>query len=65
MGAYEAFYPGRAVLFPRLDDCVAETNPMRVADVFVDDLDLGQLGFVGVVSAETGRPPTILAPRNG
>jgi len=30
------------------------TNPVRVVDVFVDELDLGQLGFDGVVPAETG-----------
>ena len=28
-----------------LDDYIAETNPVRVVDVFVDELDLGQLGF--------------------
>ncbi|VXC65675.1 hypothetical protein PSEUDO9AG_40614 [Pseudomonas sp. 9Ag] len=35
---------------------MANTNPVRVADVFVDELDLGQLVFEGVVPAETGRP---------
>lgn len=39
-----------------LDDYVADTNPVRVVDVFVDELDLGRLGFEGVVPAETGRP---------
>ncbi|MBG6618572.1 IS5/IS1182 family transposase, partial [Pseudomonas aeruginosa] len=34
-----------------LDDYVADTNPVRVVDVFVDELDLGQLGFDGVVPA--------------
>ena len=44
-------------MFPELlDDYVAETNPVRVVDVFVDELDLGQLGFDGVDPAETGRP---------
>jgi hypothetical protein len=28
---------------------VADTNPVRVVDVFVDELDLGRLGFDGVV----------------
>jgi transposase len=33
-------------LFPEaLDDYIAEDNPVRVIDVFVDELDLGQLGF--------------------
>lgn len=40
----------------RLDDYVAEHNPVRVIDVFVDELDLASLGFEGVVPAKTGRP---------
>ncbi len=39
-----------------LDDYVVETNPVRVVDVFVDELDLKQLGFEGVQPAVTGRP---------
>jgi transposase len=39
-----------------LDDYVAETNPVRVVDVFVDELDLGKLGFRGVEPLATGRP---------
>jgi len=39
-----------------LDDYVTETNPVRVVDVFVDELDLRQLGFEGVEPALTGRP---------
>ena len=35
---------------------MADTNPLRVVDVFVDELDLGQLGFERVFPAETGRP---------
>ena len=31
----------QAILFPeRLDDYIAEDNPVRVIDVFVDELDL-------------------------
>jgi transposase len=37
-----------------LDDYVAEDNPVRVVDVFIDELDLGGLGFAG--AAATGRP---------
>lgn len=45
------------ILLPEcLDDYVAETNPVRVVDVFVDELDLGKLGFEGVDPAPTGRP---------
>ena len=39
-----------------LDDYVAEDNPVRVVDVFVDELDLKSLGFSGVDPAATGRP---------
>src|SRR4029079_11416660 len=47
----------QSTLFPeRLDDYIAEDNPVRVIDVFVDELDLGGLGFDGMQPAETGRP---------
>lgn len=40
---------GQCTLLPELlDDYGAENNPGRVADVFVDQLDLGELGFDGV-----------------
>jgi len=39
-----------------LDDYIGEDNPVRVVDVFVDELDLGTLGFDGVDPAVTGRP---------
>ncbi|MDY7071456.1 IS1182 family transposase ISPpu16 [Pseudomonas hunanensis] len=39
-----------------LDDYITEENPVRVVDVFVDELDLGVLGFEGVDPAATGRP---------
>ena len=39
-----------------LDDFVAEDNPVRVIDVFVDELDLQQMGFNRVVAKRTGRP---------
>ncbi len=35
---------------------MAEDNPVRVMDVFVDELDFGALGFPGVVPEVTGRP---------
>ena len=47
----------QSILLPEaLDDYVSETNPVRVVDVFVDELDLGKLGFEGVTPAATGRP---------
>ena len=39
-----------------LDDYIADTNPVRVVDVFVDELALGSMGFAGVDPAVTGRP---------
>ena len=36
-----------------LDDYVEAENPVRVVEVFVDGLDLGALGFVGVHPAAT------------
>jgi transposase len=39
-----------------LDDFVAEDNPIRVVDVFVEQLDLQALGFTSADSADTGRP---------
>lgn len=47
----------RGVLLPEyLDDYVSDENPVRVIDLFVDALDLGELGFAGVVPEPTGRP---------
>jgi len=38
-----------------LDDYVADDNPVRVVDAFVDMLDLGDLGF-DIIPEVTGRP---------
>ena len=47
----------QGVLLPEyLDDYVSESNPVRVIDVFVDELDLLSLGFEGVIPEATGRP---------
>ena len=35
---------------------MTEDNPVRVIDVFIDELDLEALGFAGVVPEVTGRP---------
>jgi len=46
----------QATLFPeRLDDYVIEDSPVRVIDVFIDDLDISGLGFKTEPS-DTGRP---------
>ena len=55
---------GQSTLFPEcLEDWINEDNPVRVIDVFVDELDLGDLGFSGVAPEITGRPsyhPSVL-----
>jgi len=55
---------GQAALLPEcLDDWVDGSNSVRAVDVFVDALDLRDLGFEGVDQAATGRPayhPSVL-----
>lgn len=47
----------QSTLLPEaLDDYITENNPVRVIDVYVDNLDLGKLGFEGVKPEATGRP---------
>jgi transposase len=47
----------QGTLLPELlDDYVTADNPVRVIEVFVDELDLGKLGFRGVDPQATGRP---------
>jgi transposase len=55
---------GQSTLFPEcLEEWIDEDNPVRAIDVFVDELDLGELGFNGVDPEITGRPsyhPSVL-----
>ena len=55
---------GQSALFPEcLEDWIGEDNPVRVIDVFVEELDLAELGFGGVAPEATGRPsyhPSVL-----
>ena len=47
----------QSTLFPEsLDDYIAEDNPVRAIDVFVDELDLAKLSFDGMHPEVTGRP---------
>jgi transposase len=56
-GYVEGVDRNQATLFPdRLDDFGDADNPVRVADAFVDALDLGELGFSRAVAASIGRP---------
>ncbi len=46
---------GQITLFPEwLEDWIGADNPVRVIDVFVDELDLGALGFGRVEPREAG-----------
>jgi transposase len=47
----------QGTLFPdRLEDWIGDDHAVRVVDVFVDELDLGGLGFGRVQPLSTGRP---------
>ena len=55
---------GQSTLVPdRLEDWIGDDNPVRVVDVFVDELDLGGLGFDRVAPQATDWPcyhPSVL-----
>ena len=54
----------QSTLFPAsFDDYISDNNPVRMVDYFVDDLDLGALGFNRIEAASAGRPayhPSVL-----
>jgi transposase len=55
-GFVEGVGRGQVSLFPaQLDDYVADDNPVRAVDAFVDGLDLGKLGFT-IEPLAMGRP---------
>ena len=56
-GFVEGIDRSQGSLFPaHLEDYVAEDNPVRAVDAFVEGLDLGKLGFGRVEPLEKGRP---------
>lgn len=56
-GFVEGIDRSQTTLFPAaLEDDVAEDNPVRAIDAFVDGLDLRKLGFTSVDPLDTGRP---------
>ncbi len=63
-GYIEGTDRGQMTLFPdRLEDWIGGDNPVRVVDLFVDEIDLVELGFGRVAPALTGRPgyhPSVL-----
>lgn len=47
----------QSTLFPEvLDDYIHEDNPIRAVDMFINSLDLSDLGFARCQPAKTGRP---------
>lgn len=51
---------GQGILLPELlDDYVAENNPVRFVDAFVDELDLSKLGLGGCSQQRPVVQPTI------
>jgi transposase len=56
-GFVEGIDRSQSSLFPaHLEDYVAEDNPVRAVDAFVEGLDLGKLGFGRVEPLDKGRP---------
>jgi transposase len=50
----------QSTLFPeRLEDWVGEDHLVRVVDLFVEELDLSDLGFERAMPARRGGPATI------
>lgn len=63
-GYIEGVDRSQATLFPdRLEDWIDDDNPVRVIDLFVDEIDLEKIGFLRTAPASTGRPgyrPSVL-----
>ena len=63
-GYIEGTDRSQVTLFPdRLEDWIDEDSPVRVIDLFVDEIDIGELGFIRTAPAQTGRPgyhPSVL-----
>ena len=63
-GYIEGAERSQTTLFPdRLEDWIDEDNPVRVIDLFVDEIDLENIGFLRTAPARTGRPgyhPSVL-----
>ena len=56
-GFIEGVDRGQLSLLPEsLDQWVEESNPVRVIDAFVEQLDLEELGFKLAAPADLGRP---------
>jgi hypothetical protein len=51
---------GQTSLFPEcLEDWICEDNPVRVIEVFVEELDLAELGFSGARRSRSHGPTSV------
>jgi transposase len=58
MGFVQGVHRDQVVMFPEsLDEYIADDNPVRFIDAFVESLDLQALGFNRAVPEVRGRPP--------
>jgi transposase len=58
MGYIEGQDRKQSLLFPEmLEDYISEENPVRFIDVFIEGLNLLDLGFLKAIAKDTGRPP--------
>jgi len=58
MGYIEGEDRKQTMLFPEvLEDYITEENPVRLIDVFIEGLDLSEMGCQRAIPKETGRPP--------
>jgi transposase len=58
MGYIEGEDRKQTMLFPEvLEDYITEENPVRFIDVFIEGLDLSEMGCQRAIPKETGRPP--------
>lgn len=56
-GYIEGAERSQTTLFPdRLEDWIDEGNPVRVIDLFVEEIDLEEIGFQRTAPARIGRP---------
>lgn len=58
MGHRRGVSRGQVSLFPEsIEDLIADDHPVRVIDLYIEQLDLAELGFGKVHVARKGRPP--------
>lgn len=58
MGYIQGENRKQTLMFPEvLEDYITEENAVRFIDVFIEGLDLSEMGFERAIPEETGRPP--------